>query len=180
MPSTLFNRFYWVVPGSVMAGCYPGSHTEATAQNRLNHLLDNGIRLFVNLMEPEEIDHDGKPFVPYEPLIETLSESKGVEVTFSQIPIKDLSAPGADQMVAILDIIDQNVDAGRPVYIHCFGGRGRTGTVVGCYLARHGLAVGKRVLWTIQKLRKNVFDFNLSSPETHRQMDMVVSWKKGK
>ncbi|MDX9785596.1 MAG: dual specificity protein phosphatase family protein [Desulfobacterales bacterium] len=173
-----FNRCYWVVPGLLMAGCYPGSKNEAVARSRLNNLLNHGIRHVVNLMEPDEQDHAGQPFAPYESLFSSLAESEGVEVTFSRMPIKDLSAPGADQMVAILDTIDQHVDTGKPVYVHCFGGRGRTGTVIGCYLARHGHAVGKRVLWTIQKLRKNVFDFNLASPETLRQIELVVSWGK--
>ena len=26
-----------------------------------------------------------------------------------------------------------------PVYVHCWGGIGRTGTVVGCWLVRHGM-----------------------------------------
>jgi hypothetical protein len=46
-------------------------------------------------------------------------------------------------------------------------------------LARHGIAVGKKALWAIQKLRKNVYDYNLASPETPRQIDMVVEWGEG-
>lgn len=30
--------------------------------------------------------------------------------------------------------------AGQTVYVHCYGGIGRTGTVVGCWLVRHGLS----------------------------------------
>jgi len=32
------------------------------------------------------------------------------------------------------------------VYVHCWAGRGRTGTVVGCYLKRHGIAEDTNVI----------------------------------
>lgn len=47
-----------------------------------------------------------------------------------------MRTPTVDQMRAILDAIDRA--AGSIVYVHCWGGHGRTGTVAGCYLVRHG------------------------------------------
>ena len=41
-------------------------------------------------------------------------------------------------MASILDAIDAALDGGKTVYVHCWGGVGRTGTVVGCWLVRHG------------------------------------------
>ena len=38
----------------------------------------------------------------------------------------------------MLDTIDQALAAGHTMYVHCWGGVGRTGTVVGCHLVRHG------------------------------------------
>ena len=35
--------------------------------------------------------------------------------------------------------VDDALGEGRTVYVHCWGGIGRTGTVVGCWLVRHGL-----------------------------------------
>ena len=40
-------------------------------------------------------------------------------------------------MLAVLDAIDIALCEGHGVYIHCWGGVGRTGTVVGCWLKRH-------------------------------------------
>ncbi|MBW2367875.1 MAG: dual specificity protein phosphatase family protein [Deltaproteobacteria bacterium] len=162
-----------------MAGYYPGDKNEAKAQKKLKGLLDHGIRHVVNLMEPDELDHSGTPFEPYEPLMAEIAYDEGMDVTFSRMPVRDLSIPTKDEMVQILDLIDQKINANIPVYVHCWGGKGRTGTVVGCYLARHGHVSGKKVLWMIQKLRKNVSDFHLSSPETLPQMDMVILWCEG-
>jgi protein-tyrosine phosphatase len=42
------------------------------------------------------------------------------------------SAYVAELMTTILDAIDESMTAGKPVYVHCWGGMGRTGTVIGC------------------------------------------------
>jgi hypothetical protein len=65
----------------------------------------------------------------------------------------------------------------RPVYVHCWGGKGRTGTVVGCYLVRHGIAEGEAALKAIQKMRRNDPKAHEPSPETREQCDFVLRWK---
>ena len=60
------------------------------------------------------------------------------------MPIEDLSVPTLADMERILGAIDDELAAGRAVYLHCWGGIGRTGTVVGCYLVRQGLTAGPR------------------------------------
>ena len=54
----------------------------------------------------------------------------------------------------------------------------RTGTVVGCYLARHGIAAGNDVIKKIKELRKDTEDFSDPSPETREQIKMVNNWGK--
>ena len=82
-------------------------------------------------------------------------------------------------MQAILNDIDEGVEAGRKVYVHCWGGRGRTGTVVGCYLARHGLAVGDQALAMVKYLRRTDAKADTEAPETAAQKDFVRRWKAG-
>jgi protein-tyrosine phosphatase len=78
-----------------------------------------------------------------------------------------------------LDEIDRSLARDLPVYVHCWGGKGRTGTVVGCYLARHGIATGKSALDKINELRRNVPNWNEPSPETRQQCEMVALWQIG-
>lgn len=177
--SVPFIRSYWVVPGKLLAGYYPGAKNSKEAKKKLKALLACGIRHVINLMEPDEFNWDMKPFVPYQEQMRSIAQSMGREVTHEQIPIRDLRTSSRGEMIQILDSIDQSIEEGKSVYIHCWGGTGRTGTVVGCYLARHGFALGQKVLGMIQELRKDAKDYHRPSPETNQQIDMVLSWVEG-
>lgn len=174
-----FPRSYWVVPGKLLAGCYPGDKNRKGAEAKLRGLLTCGIRVVVNLMEEDEFGHDGESFVPYEETIQRIAKEIGAEVECIRIPIPDLSAPSRELMVKILDRIDHAISTGKAVFVHCWGGKGRTGTVVGCYLARHGFAMGKDALQRIEELRKNDPTSHEASPETDSQRRLVKYWRKG-
>ncbi len=161
---------YWVVPGRFLAGPYPGPDI-------LQALLDAGIRQFISLMEPIELNWDGRPFPPYEDRVKTLADEMGVAVAFNRMPIRDMSVPTDGHMEKILDRVDAAIQEDRPVYIHCLGGRGRTGTVVGCYLARHGHAKSLRALDRINTLRRDTENRHHPSPETPEQVNMVLRWR---
>lgn len=152
-PPVPFPRSYWVVPGKFLAGLYPGGKDPKEARAKITALLNAGIRHVINLMEPDETDFTGKPFVPYEELLESIAAGMGVSVTFDRLPINDMSVPPERFMWRILNQIDLFIGQGRPVYAHCLGGIGRTGTVAGCYLRRHGMADGKNVLELIYACR---------------------------
>jgi len=175
-PPVPFPRSYWVIPGKLLAGYYPGSKDPKEAATKLTALINSGIRHVINLMEPDERDFTGHLFVPYADIMESIAAKMGVSVTFDQLPIKDLSVPTERHMTRILNQIDLCIKHGKPVYVHCLGGIGRTGTVVGCYLVRHGLATGKNVLEMIRNLRKDTEDSGRESPETSEQRGMVVGW----
>jgi protein tyrosine/serine phosphatase len=175
-----FERSYWVEQGKFLAGCYPGDKNPKEAQAKLEGLLASGIRVVVNLMEEDELGHNGESFVQYEKTLQQIAKNAGTEVDCSRMPIQDLNTPQAEFMVELLDCIDQAISENKPVFVHCWGGKGRTGTVVGCYLARHGKASGQDVLLKINELRKNDPTYHQRSPETERQRDMVKNWRKRK
>ena len=173
-----FNRSYWVVPGKLLAGCYPGSEDPMEEETNLTGIIQAGIRHVISLMEPQEYNRPDDPFPPYVDHMESIAQKLRVSVTFDQISIKDFSVPTERQMVRILNQIDMCIKYDKPVYVHCWGGKGRTGTVVGCYLARHRFATGNDVIEMIKELRKNTKDFLDLSPETRGQINMVINWKK--
>jgi ADP-ribosylglycohydrolase len=173
------TRCYWVVPGQLLAGAYAG-HVEAPAHEaRVKSLWDAGIRTFVSLMEQEERDSAGQAFRVYADAVAELSARDGEPASLLRFAIRDVSIPTRDTMTRALDAIDASLAAGRPVYVHCFGGVGRTGTVVGCWLLRHGLATREDFLRVIAELRRaDVERKDRASPQTSEQVGFVASWSE--
>src|SRR5262249_50284530 len=147
-----FDRSYWVVPGRLLAGLYPSSDDRDQAIARQRLLLAVGVRHVINLTEPIETNRQGVALVDYAPGLTALADGLGLKVVCRRYSIRDLDVPTVATMQTILDDIDEAIDAGHIVYTHCWGGRGRTGTVIGCFLARHGMAVGDAALNMIRYL----------------------------
>ncbi len=165
----------YVVPDTrLMAGEYPGHPDPREAGARLAPLLDAGVRTFVDLTAPA----DG--LVPYEPVLRHLAIRGDAERL--SFPIKDVSVTDAEGMCRILDAIDSALAADRAVYVHCWGGVGRTGTVVGCWLVRHG-KTGDEAVAEVKRLfqlmtPKRVVRHRTGSPETEEQRAMILGWRE--
>jgi protein-tyrosine phosphatase len=158
---------YWVRPGQLRAGPYPAGWDERATRQRLGKLLDAGATTFVDLTESDEL-------AAYVLLLNTEAGLRGRHVAHVRMPIRDMDVPTDEHMVAILDTLDDALTDGETTYVHCLGGIGRTGTVVGCYLVRHGLDP-EDALATITRLRGGLQD----SPQTPAQFAMVRRWRAG-
>lgn len=159
---------YWVEPGRVMAGGYPGAASKPLARTKLNALLDCGVRTFIDLTEPHEL-------TPYDALLSLEANGRGVTVTYHRQPIQDHGVPTTERMRDILDAMQTSLDRGEPVYVHCWGGIGRTGTVVGCWLVEQGMAGGDPIA-ALAELRAHPQRHRLPSPEMPEQETFVRDW----
>jgi hypothetical protein len=177
--STPLRGTYWVIPVQLLAGEYPGDAELDVTNRRLRALIDAGIRTFVDLTDEGEINEDAKIIPAYRPSLRQVSEEASVETTYANIPIEDRGVPSPWTLRCILDVIDRSIADENPVYVHCWAGRGRTGTVVGCYLIRHGLAQNDDVIQKLAYLRRDVPNGKETSPHTNEQIRMVRTWKKG-
>ena len=163
---------YWVVPNRLLAGEYPGARTAAEGRAKADALLQVGVDLFVNLTEAGEYN-----LRPYWPDVEAAAAALGRVTEQRRFAIQDMGTLTPERMRQILDTIDAAVAAGRTVYVHCFGGIGRTGMVVGCYLVRHGQS-GAQASATIARLREGTPDGWKRSPETDAQRQFVLDWRE--
>lgn len=174
-----FSRSYWVVPERLLAGLYPGSVDPDEERQKLSALLECGVNCFFNLMRKDELDIFVRPFRDYSGIASSIAGSMNRKLNFLRYPITDMDIPTRDFMRTILDSIDRELAEGNTIYIHCLGGVGRTGTVVGCYLARHGIATGDNALAAIDALRNHRPGRDMPSPQTHAQCELVRSWGVG-
>jgi hypothetical protein len=176
------QRSYWVVPGRLLAGAYPGHPDPRAHAQQHDALWSAGIRSVVSLMEEHERDHQQRRFADYVTPLRERAANAGEVFEFRRFPIVDFGTPTRETMQQILDHIDAELLAERPVYVHCFGGFGRTGTAVGCWLLRHGYASETDVLEVLKGLRQRDPDKQAArkpSPETHSQRRFVTEWLHG-
>lgn len=166
-------KTYWVSNGVLMAGQYPGLFAENKTRLTIRWILERGVNNFIDLTEQGEAG-----LKPY--LGQLLEEAKrmGVQVKYQRCPIPDMSTPAVNDMRHILAQIEDAIAKGDTVYLHCYGGKGRTGTVVGCYLVNQGLS-GEAALQRIAQLRGDSHDGMVRSPETEEQREMVRNWEAG-
>jgi arsenate reductase (thioredoxin) len=140
---------YWVEPGRLLAGPYPD---DAGA------FAGAGVTATVDLTCEDE----GWP--------DYWTATPGLE--HRRVELRDFAAPSEWQMRCALGEIDELLRAGRVVYVHCRGGRGRTGSVVACYLIEQG-ANADEALATVRERSGSP-----SSPETDEQRSMVRAWRR--
>ena len=136
LPPTPIPRSFALTP-LLFGGVFPGSETPAVAEEKLRALLDAGITRFLDLTEPGEATRTG-PLVSYEAMLHELAAAhpRRPEVRRVGIPVPDLTVASDAAIVEALAHIDAALDGGESMYVHCWGGKGRTGTVLGCHLAR--------------------------------------------
>jgi hypothetical protein len=124
---------YPVQPG-LFAGEYPGNQSPNVAETRLRELVENGVRTFIDLTS----ELDG--LTPYEPLFAEIDNDGSLALRRYAFEIPDMHIPsGPELMRAILERIQAEIEADRACYVHCWGGIGRTGTTIGCWLREGGL-----------------------------------------
>ncbi len=175
------DNCYWVEPGRFLAGEYPAAVELDVTHQRLSGYLDAGITFFLDLTEEHESSNLG-PLRPYETIIKQMAQERGIEVTHQRMPIRDMSIPRTGkEMTVIIDAITTALDQGHNVYVHCWGGIGRTGTVIGCYLIQKGMT-GREALnqlgqwWsTVEKSEQYP-----NSPYTREQRRFVKAYRSNK
>jgi hypothetical protein len=170
-----FPQSYWVRAGLFCAGHYPGDRDGTQRIAKATGLLDAGIRRVISLI-PEGETGGGVPFVPYEPLLQELAAPRGLTVECIRLGYPDGTTPTREHMRKVLDTIDASLAANEPLYLHCWGGHGRTGTTVGCFLIRHGAsaqATIDQILTWRAPLPNNRYPFE------GQQEAFVRSWQAG-
>ncbi|WP_066628372.1 protein-tyrosine phosphatase family protein [Labilibacter marinus] len=160
-----FEHSYWIIPGKLLAGRYPNT------QEDIDALVKLGIKTFVNLTKENETQKDGSAIFNYNERL------KKENATMHRKAVEDASIPTVETMREIAQIIDDSLAQDKPVYFHCVGGVGRTGTVAGSYLMHSKMANANNVFDIIDYLKRTSPFKEKLSPGRDSQRSFVVNFK---
>lgn len=165
---------YWATP--LLLACeYPWTPKNPN-RPKLDALLRAGVRTFIDLTEAGELS-------PYANILAGRAALLGIDtatIEYHRFPIRDRSLPESlDHMYGVLDVLRDNEERGRISAVHCRGGIGRTGMVIGCWLVDSGHAKnGEEALGIIAREWRTVEKCNRypHSPETGSQFEYVLNF----
>ena len=138
-----FN-FSWLIEGEIAGSAAPKSIGD------LEFLRKQGVVALVRLTEYPEIQPD---------------QVKQYSMVDYYQPVPDFIAPTIFQIERIINFITKYVSEGKPVAVSCYEGRGRTGTILACYLVSKGIAAEEAI--------KQVRNKRPGSIETKDQEDAI-------
>ncbi len=163
----LLSNSYWIIPGQFLIGPYPGSLDDRREQMKIRYLSNMGIQLYIDLTTTGEISSNGEPLLLYEKFLPA-------DTVYKHIPIEDRTAPPIYVMDKILNCIDEALFENKPIYLHCRGGKYRTGMVACCFFIRHNIARQKGVLGLLESLRR--FQKTEQINMLPNQKEMISRW----
>lgn len=175
-PPTPLPNSFWIEPGRLLAGEYPGAPSEEETVERLQALTEAGVTFFLNLTQPDELPS-------YHPTLPQLRRDlapagqERLPLVHRNMPLEDHGLPeSAEMMQEILDQLEGALKEGHLVYVHCRAGIGRTNLVVGCWMRRQGMT-GAAAIKALNRLWKaNARSASWKRvPEFNQEM-YVLSW----
>jgi protein-tyrosine phosphatase len=110
------------------------------------------------------------------PRLQELAAEREVVIECLRLPIPDACAPPPPTLQEILGTIERGLRDQAPTYLHCWGGHGRTGTVIACHLIQKG-HTPQQAIDALLRLRADL-------PKKHHPFEgnqerFVRSWRGG-
>lgn len=120
---------YYKVEDSIYAGEYPFAINQKFGIKKLDVLKSIGVTTIIDLTESGEL-------FDYSNIV--------CDINHYKFPIKDRNIPDSFENVYNLMSYIENAKSGNgTIYIHCWGGVGRTGTIVACWLVYNGMSANE-------------------------------------
>lgn len=185
----------WVIPGVLLVGAYPATQDDEETIDLITSILKLGVTKFVCLQQEyrefgvtKHMWKTGQALRPYFEDVREIVKAKashyqleGFEIvseenlSFVHFPIKDCGITDDSGVLDLAKRLVKCISEGEIIYLHCWGGHGRTGTVVCIMLyLMYGLDPKEAM-----KRCQRVHDIRrcpvvVGSPQTQPQRDQVT------
>jgi atypical dual specificity phosphatase len=138
------TNFSWVVNNELAGSGLPLSF------NQVMWLVKRGIRTIVTVREiPLPVQ-----WLSLDETKDPHSGNKIIEkINYLHLRVEDYHSPSIEQIDSTVNFIKNEIEAKRPVLVHCAAGKGRTGTILGAYLLRKESLSAKNAITRIRNLR---------------------------
>ena len=153
--------------GRVLAGEYPGHRNDPAATRRkLRLLADAGIGAIIDLTDDDDW------LTSYAAELPRVLAEQGIDLQRLPHPVPDQGVTTPDHYDRIIADVSRSLATGRKVFIHCWGGIGRTGTVVGIWHVSRGHDPDA-ALALIKVARRGTMKADRASPENDEQVSAI-------
>lgn len=156
------SNFSWVIPNKLAGSALMRTRSE------FDWVITQGIRSIVTI---REIPLPSKYFeIPGRKVkLDTIKETTK-KVDYLHLQVKDNHPPELVVLARTVDYIQNHIESGKPVLVHCNAGRGRTGVILTAYLMKTQNLSRDEALIKIKKTRKKI-------PAMASQLDMLTQYQ---
>lgn len=151
LPGTLGMVALMSCPGARVGEAANGTPAENLRRD-FSVMSSNSLRMVVSCLEPGEL--------PLEPEhYQSLYDKERIDWEIVPIPDYHAPSPMQDRLLSrLFDSVDLRLRFGEKVGFHCYGGLGRTGTVVARYLIHKGLTPGEAIRYVRENYSRRAIE----------------------
>ena len=160
------------LPGpGLIAGSHPGSiHPHENELNLQTLITTHHVTAFVNLLSTERLS-----FVSYEPRASDLASAVHRTLTFLTCPIVDGGVAEDELVLHCCQEVAGLLEQRHVVYVHCWGGHGRTGVVIAIVLGLvYGIDGASAIDAASSRHNQRAVQTGISSPQSPAQVRQVL------
>ncbi len=152
----------WQVIDGVLCGEYPNN--KEPSKEKAQALVDAGINVFIDLSHP----NDG--LAPYAPLLSEINP----DIIHHHFSIPDNGVRELDFYVVVACVMYFLLQSNNKIYLHCWGGMGRSATVMACLMRiLDSKMTSSKAIEMIDIARENTSKGHLPAPEPGVQVNIV-------
>jgi atypical dual specificity phosphatase len=125
------TNFNWVIEGKLAGSGLPTSSREIRWLAK-----QQGIRSIVTIKE-KPLPSEWFSTTGRSSSSSSSTNNNNPKIDYFHISVEDYGAPSVEELDYVVNYITRQIDKGKPVMVHCSGGRGRTGTILAAYLIKN-------------------------------------------